>query len=68
MTLIYESPDGGKTVRAREFRHGPEPLTSLEDYKQWTNILVASKTNPVLQQAVDQCIMIYKLSKEYNDA
>ena len=38
----------------------------LED-KMWGEIRRMARTNPTLQDAVDRVIMIYKLSKEYND-
>lgn len=38
----------------------------LED-KMWGEIRRMAQTNPTLQDAVDRVIMIYKLSKEYND-
>ena len=39
---------------------------ALED-KMWGEIRRMARTNPTLQDAVDRVIMIYKLSKEYND-
>jgi hypothetical protein len=38
----------------------------LED-KLWGEIRRAAKTNNALQSALEQCIIIYKLSKEYKD-
>ena len=38
----------------------------LED-KLWGEIRRAAKTNTSLQSALEQCIIIYKLSKEYKD-
>jgi adenosyl cobinamide kinase/adenosyl cobinamide phosphate guanylyltransferase len=38
----------------------------LED-KLWGEIRRAAKTNNTLQSALEQCIIIYKLSKEYKD-
>lgn len=40
--------------------------TMLEN-QMWWDIRRAAKTNITLQDALDQCIMIYKLSKEYKD-
>ena len=79
-TYIYERVDG--VVYAREegsdsntrFEIGRDydPKTKsireqvLED-KMWGEIRRMAQTNPTLQDAVDRVIMIYKLSKEYND-
>lgn len=38
----------------------------LED-KMWGDIRRAARINPTLQSALDECIMIYKLSKDYNN-
>lgn len=75
---VYESPDGGETVYARKSGESSrqlysvsdtakEKITRLKENQLWYNIRQAAKTNPVLQQALDQCIMIYKLSKDYED-
>jgi len=79
-TYIYERIDG--VVYAREAGSDPstrfeigrdyDPKTKsvreqvLED-KMWGEIRRMSQTNPTLQDAIDRVIMIYKLSKEYND-
>ena len=39
----------------------------LMESKLWGEIRREAKTNTTLQAALDQCIMIYKLSKEYNN-
>ena len=39
----------------------------LRKEEEWRDMLKEAKTNPALQSAIDQCIMIYKLSKEYNN-
>jgi len=79
-TYIYERVDD--IVYAREAGSDPstrfeigrdyDPKTKswgervLED-KMWGEIRRMAPTNPTLQDAVDRVIMIYKLSKEYND-
>lgn len=74
--VIYESPDGGKTVYVREpgsdvqsrKLHWESPDAKdlreqiLED-KLWGNIRRAAKTNPTIQRALDEAILIYTLSK-----
>jgi hypothetical protein len=73
-TYIYESPDGGETVYAREFGKTEKVMVGqtlkartvremvLED-ELWHNIRRAAKTNPTLQDALDNAIMIYNLTK-----
>lgn len=68
VTYIYER-DGG-TVYAREFGSSPETRKVIGmDYPvnrhiNWTDVMVVAKTNPALQKALDNVIMLYKLSKE----
>jgi hypothetical protein len=72
--IIYESPDGGETVYAR--RNGSnirelysisdeqkEKIQSIKENQLWHNIRVAARTNTALQSALDQCIMLYRLSE-----
>lgn len=42
-------------------------LDRVKEDKLWGEIRRDAKTNKTLQEALDQCIMIYKLSKEYKD-
>jgi hypothetical protein len=39
----------------------------LKEEQLWKAIRAASKTNKSLQNALEECIIIYKLSKEYKD-
>ena len=70
MPLIYESPDGGKTVYAREVGHMDRNLVKSDQsdpfthHNVWRDIVAASEHNPALREVLDQAIMIYKLSKE----
>jgi hypothetical protein len=73
-TYIYESPDGGETVYAREHGQTNRVMVGqslkartvremvLED-ELWANIRKAAKTNPALQDALNHAIIIYKLTK-----
>jgi len=71
VTYIYESPDGGKTVYARE--HGkPHNERVVIGYQydlfediNWHEIALHARTNPVLQKALERAIIIHKLSKDY---
>jgi hypothetical protein len=76
--MIFESPDGGKTVYSREAGETKRTLHSMDDDMEdmfatiredrlWEAIRNESKTNKTLQAALDHAIMIYKLSKEYKD-
>jgi hypothetical protein len=73
---IYEHADG--ITYAREF--GADPSTrqvvgmtvkkkSLHDEmmnsKLWGNIHRAAKDNPALQKTLEQCILLYKLTADY---
>jgi hypothetical protein len=70
MPQIFESPDKGKTVYAREFDHMDRniikgnPSDPYAHLYLWHDIVAASETNPALREVLDQAIMIYKLSKE----
>lgn len=76
-TYIYESPDKGKTVFARNVetqeRHvigysfDEETIQALKNTFEeirWNEIRAAARTNVTLKNAMDQCIMIYELSRE----
>ena len=71
---IYESPDGGETIYIREhgstqrqlYSESPRAISlkeQLVEDKLWGNIRRAAKTNPALQHALDEAILIYTLSK-----
>lgn len=72
-TYIYESPDNGLTTYAREIG-APESerimigqswqATQQVERRLWAEIYDKRNQNTALQSAVEQCIIIYKLSKE----
>jgi hypothetical protein len=73
---IYESPDGGKTVYARKsgqkdrYLHSIDPdtakqLAKVADDLMWNEIREMAEDNEALQKALDNAILIYKLSKEH---
>ena len=75
-TYVYESPDGGETVYAREFGALPESRVMIGqsckakeqiEQRMWTDIYKHRNRNNALQHAVEECIIIYKLSEEYKD-
>jgi len=76
--MIFESPDGGKTVTARV----PHSLTKRslnldplnkeqmelnEKWFMWKDILWASRNNTALQEALDRARVIYELSRRDPD-
>ena len=74
MPKIFESPDKGQTVYAREFGgeqrqlHIQSPraisiIDQLAEDKLWGDIRRKAKTQPALQDALDRVIIIYELGK-----
>jgi len=69
--MIFESPDGGKTVFARpphvvdriDVTVTPETQELNNLWFQWRDILTAAKTNPALKEALDRAQVIYELSR-----
>jgi hypothetical protein len=75
-TYIYESPDGGDTVYAREAGAPIESRVMIGqswqareriEQRMWNEIYSKRNLNPALTEAVEKCIIIYKLSEEHND-
>lgn len=75
-SYIYESPDGGLTTYAREvgapdserFLIGQSwQAKELVEQRLWNEIYPKRKNNPALTEAVEKCIIIYKLSEDYKD-
>ena len=73
-TYIYESPDGGLTTYARLEGTTERVMIGqswqakeLIEQRLWTEIYAKRNTNPALQHAVEECIIIYKLSEDYED-
>jgi hypothetical protein len=75
-TYIYESPDGGLTTYAREANAPIESRVmigqswqarELVEQRMWTDIYKHRNRHRALQHAVEECIIIYKLSEEYKD-
>jgi hypothetical protein len=75
--MIFESPDGGKTVTVRvphslekqKITLDPNNLEEMEMTKlwfSWREILEAGKINPALNDALDRVRVIYELSRSEN--
>lgn len=74
--MIFESPDGGKTVFARPPHTvervdvtavTPEGQELNHLWFQWRDILTASRTNPAIKEALDRAQVIYELSRREKD-
>ena len=72
-SYVYESPDGGLTTYAREvgapaserFMIGQSwQAKELIEQRLWNEIYPKRKLTPALTEAVEKCIIIYKLSEE----
>ena len=72
---IFESPDGGRTVYARQpgnkertlHRQDPEvqrELAVLESQKRWVDIFQARQDNSELNRLCEQVEIMYELSRE----
>ena len=75
-TYIYESPDGGLTTYARELGAPTSErimigqswqARELVEQRMWNDIYPKRNLNPALTDAVEKCIIIYKLSEESKD-
>lgn len=71
---IYETPDGIETVYMRENGSAQTVLVKdevgiktlsekIQEDKLWGEIRRAAKTNPTIQRALDEAILLYQLSK-----
>jgi hypothetical protein len=74
--LIFESPDGGETVYGRRpgestriliKNRSPSLHEKMMQSQLWHEIREAAETNPALRAAMDEVIMIYRLTKEDTD-
>lgn len=69
--VIYESPDGGKTIYSRRPGSGMRELHSESDEvriaKRWTkfeDIVKLAETEPSLNDAIEKVEMLYALLKD----
>jgi len=73
ITLIYESPDKGETVYAREagtdkktlvgYNFPRDKSVQLTHAKLWADIHEAALTNAELQNLLQMCIIVYNTIK-----
>jgi hypothetical protein len=59
--MMYED-----TVDLRTY-DGRPLMEHVKESQLWGDIHRAARTNKTLQSALEQCIIIYKLSKDYKD-
>jgi hypothetical protein len=72
-TYIYESPDGGETIYAREaglpdriLIGARSKLDQILEDKLWGEIRRKAKTHPGLAAELERVIIFYKLLEEYD--
>ena len=72
-TYIYESPDGGPTTYARLEGTTERVMIGqsweakeLIEQRMWVDIYKHRNRNTALQRSVEECIIIYKLSEDYD--
>ena len=72
---VYESPDGGDTVYRRKVGSSNKELHSVSDQhlevvlrmkqrQEWVGIRERARTDPALQEMVDQLTVYYRLKYE----
>ena len=78
-SYIYENADG--IIYSREFGAPANSrkiigmtaeksnllVNQIRDNQLWHEIRRAAETNPTIQRALEQCIILYKLSEEYEN-
>jgi hypothetical protein len=73
---IFESPDGGRTVYARDpgspdkKLHWQDPnlqreLQELENQRRWVDIFQARQNNPELDRLCEQVEILYELGRRH---
>lgn len=69
--VVYESPDGGKTIYSRKLGETERTLVCEDPEKKyrdrrikWMDILKISSEHPALEDAIQKAEMIYELVKK----
>lgn len=69
--VIYESPDGGKTIYSRKSGSSDRNMIKEDPNKhyitkwyEWRKILELAETEPSLADAINKAEMVYTLLKE----
>ena len=71
--IIYESPDGGKTVYSRKSGSSARTLIKedttqnyITKWYEWKEILKLAETEPSLANAINKAEMLYVILKKEN--
>jgi hypothetical protein len=75
--VVYESPDGGRTIYKRKYGekdkvlHKIDPTLESEMERErqrnrWMDMFNTAERTPALQEAIDRAIMLYELSRDPN--
>ncbi len=70
--VIYESPDGGKTVYSRKsgetqremVKWDPDRTARLLKFTKWNGIMDLAETEPALRDALEQVEVLYELLRD----
>ena len=72
--IVYESPDGGKTIYSRKSGSSDRSLVQEDPENKitkrwlvWKDILKLSETEPSLHNAIEQAEIVYALIKKENN-
>jgi len=72
--VVYESPDGGKTIYSRKSGSSDRTLVqedllmkATEQWFTWKDILKLAETEPSLRDLVEKAEIVYALLKEENN-
>lgn len=64
--LIYETPDGGNTIRVRRSRTWDRTLYSEHQLVDLLDLLYASEDDPVLKDLLSQAFVYWHLKRQHN--
>lgn len=78
MTKVFESPDGGKTVYARDPGSIERQLVAMNDKERkfrekvrentlWEDIREAARTDKTLQDALDRVKILYYMKQDHGN-
>ena len=70
--VIYESPDGGKTIYRRRAGSNEREMVRMDEYQAnralkfvtWNGILELAEQEPALRDAVEKAEMLYELLRD----
>jgi len=72
--IVYESPDGGKTIYSRKSGSPDRTLIKEDPEKKftqrwftWKEMLKLAETEPSLRDAIEQAEIVYALIKKEKD-